>query len=558
MALFRTTITQSERLLPQRKLATERLTPLSLLDATSVDFLDACAVWLFDYPGQSQSDQFNLSEHLRQSLRITLDAYPQWAGLLRIVNTVTSTASSEDEQLPPHARRFGRVHVSYGTPRDPGIDFVVASSDATLETLCPASRTTSQPLWDRSKAPLAEFVSQTPLQKLQKPIVADEAGVLPPAMAVQLTTLACGGFVLSVKSAHPLADAHSLMHFVKDLASVSRSLFSGSELPSLQPHFQPDMLDSSAAGDINAPTADQAIIQQAHSLPFHRYDWWTQTPNCDQRPRIPEAFQNEDLTPAGKPIPWFEWNLQEPASVYEVHLTSDQVEVLWQEANAETPDTSATSAGRISRHDAVLAHIWSCVNRARQLDQDPGPVHCDLTYGQRPVLQLGEHFIGSPTGMMNIEMTGHEATASTSEPGSLRRIAQRIRETIGQVSRPDAVAAHLHSLAYEKSPQRIWQGFLGRRHFMVTPWARAGLYEIDLGLGGGVRYADGILSAMDGLALIKEAPPSARGASSKSRSWTASGVDVVIGLRTEDMDRFLGDPQLLPEQTPNEAPRSSL
>ena len=59
-----------------------------------------------------------------------------------------------------------------------------------------------------------------------------------------------------------------------------------------------------------------------------------------------------------------------------------------------------------------------------------------------------------------------------------------------------------------------------------------------------VRYADGILSPMDGLALIKEAPPSA--SSSKSlRSWTASGVDVVIGLRTEDMDRFLRDPQLL-------------
>lgn len=546
MVLSQTTITQSERLFPQTKRTIERRTPLSLLDATTVDFPAACATWFFDCPEHTQSDEFNLSEHLRQSLRITLDAYPQWCGFLSIVNTISSTAALGEEHIPPHARRFGRVHVSYGTSQDPGIEYVVANSKASLETLFPASRTTSQPLWDRSKVPFHDFVPQTPLQNLFKPVVANDAGVLPPTMAVQLTTLACGGLVLTVKSAHPLADAQSLIHFVKDLASVSRSLVLGSELPLLQPYFQPDVLDSFAAGDINASTADPAIVGQAHRLPFHRYDWWTQTPNCDRPPRIPEAFQNEELTPAGRPIPWHEWDFKAPTSVYEVHLTSEQVEVLWQAANAESPDPSVQSAGRISRHDAILAHLWSCVNRARQLDQDLGPVHCDLTYGQRPVLKLGEHFMGSPTLMMNIEMTGHEATASTGQPGSLRRMVQRIRATIDQVSRPDAVAAHLHSLAYEKSPQRIWQGFLGQRHFMVTTWSRAGLYEIDLGLGGGVRYADGILPAMDGLVLIKEAPPSARGASSKSRSWTDNGVDIVIGLRSEDMDRFLGDPQLLP------------
>ncbi|KAH8423991.1 uncharacterized protein LDX57_001746 [Aspergillus melleus] len=547
MALFQTTITQSERLFPQQRLTTERITPLSLLDATSVDFQASCASWFFDCPEPKHLDQLRLSDHLRQSLQITLNAYPHWCGLLSIVNTIANAPSPQEEHIPPHARRFGRARVSYGTSLDPGIEFSVARSEATLETLCPTSRTTSQRLWDRLKVPFAEFVPQTALQNLFKPIVANYAGLLPPTMAIQLTTLACGGFVLTVKSAHPLADAHTLIHFVKDLARVSRSLLSGSELPSLHPVFQPDALDSSAAGDINAPTADQAIVDQAHSLPFHRYDWWTQNPNCDKPPRIPEAFQNEDLTPAGKPIPWPEWNSKEPASVYEVHLTSEEVEVLWKEANTESSDTrtTATSPERISRHDSILAHIWSCVNRARQLDQDHGPVHCDLTYGQRPVLQLGEHFMGSPTIMMNVEMTGHEATASASQPGSLRRIAQRIRETIGQVSRADAVAAHLHSLAYEKSPQRIWQGFLGRRHIMVTPWARAGLYEIDLGLGSGVRYADGVLPAMDGLILIKEAPPSARGTPSKIHSWTESGVDVVIGLRTEDMDRLLGDPQLL-------------
>ncbi|KAA8646068.1 uncharacterized protein ATNIH1004_007491 [Aspergillus tanneri] len=106
--------------------------------------------------------------------------------------------------------------------------------------------------------------------------------------------------------------------------------------------------------------------------------------------------------------------------------------------------------------------------------------------------------MGSLSLMMNIELPGIKATATVKtasdpqSPSTLRPIAQRIRETLGQVNSPRAIAAHLHRLAFEKSPQRIWQGFLGRRHIMVTTWARAGLYEVDLGLGARVRYADGV------------------------------------------------------------------
>jgi hypothetical protein len=145
--------------------------------------------------------------------------------------------------------------------------------------------------------------------------------------------------------------------------------------------------------------------------------------------------------------------------------------------------------------------------------------------------------------MVNIEMTGTQLTFSE-QTGA---ISQSIRKTINQMIRPAAIAAHLHSLAYETCPQRIWQAFLGSRHLLVTSWARAGVYDVDFGLNDSprIRYAEGVIPDLDGCVLIKEAPPSPN-AESSGGSWTDNGVDVSIHLRAEDMKRLIVDPLLLP------------
>ncbi|KAJ5569677.1 transferase family protein [Penicillium hispanicum] len=76
---------QSERLVPITK-ANEQAVPLSLIDATTSDFLTTSAVWLFERP-DACGDQFHLADHLRQSPRITLDAYPMFCGLLKGITT---------------------------------------------------------------------------------------------------------------------------------------------------------------------------------------------------------------------------------------------------------------------------------------------------------------------------------------------------------------------------------------------------------------------------------------------------------------------------------------
>jgi hypothetical protein len=323
---------------------------------------------------------------------------------------------------------------------------------------------------------------------------------------------------------------------VRDWASVSRAMINKAPLPELSPMFEPSKLDTCASGDINADDADPAIMKDALNLPLHRYDWWAP-------PAEPPAPFPSNLPLAGKQLPWAEWDTKAPVDQYTAHFSREQIDHLWHLATKE--DSLASSNLRISKHDALLAHVWSCVVRARGLQDDHGLVHCDLVLGTRPAFQLDNSFIGSPTMMLNIEMSASDVASRK----SLGSIAQRIRQTVSTVNNPNQLAAHLHSIAYERSPQRIWQGFLGQRHIMVTTWARAGIYDVDFGLGSRIRYADGVVPCVDGCILIADGPPIEPPFSSEgsARGWTDNGVDITLPLRCEDMERLLRDPLLLPQ-----------
>lgn len=83
---------------------------------------------------------------------------------------------------------------------------------------------------------------------------------------------------------------------------------------------------------------------------------------------------------------------------------------------------------------------------------------------------------------------------------------------------------------------------------MVTTWARAGLYDVDFGLGSRIRYADGVVPCVDGCILIVDAPPvEPTDFMDAAQGWTRNGVDVTLPLRCEDMERLLRDPLLLPQ-----------
>ncbi|KAK3372609.1 transferase [Podospora didyma] len=562
---FEVAVTGTQRVQPFTPPRTKQITPLSLLDATTANFALTNAIWLFP---SSSSPVSGLVDHLAQSLRQTLNAYPHFCGQCHSIASLDGGATDPETKaiLPPHAQRFGRIYAHYGTTADPGVEFTVATCASTLDEIYPSTRTKTKPVWHGAELLKAFSPTSAIANTLDPPSPADDRDItkIQPLLAIQLTELACGGFILAAKAAHPIADIASLAHFVKNWAFISRStLLAGCQTshelqqdpgPVPEPVFDPSLLDNLAAGDINSPLPDSDILPRAKEMPFHRYDWWAASKNAPSwATAVPSAFQNQALEPAGDVMPWDEWDMKAPVASCIIHLTHSQIEYLYQKAAGGEGEEEKGASPRLSKHDAVLAHIWSCIVRARQLSSSTEPVHCDLVLGLRPALHLPESFIGSPTLMMKIELP-----ASKIADGDLELVGRRIRETITAASSKPGLRAHLHGVAYEKSPQRIWQGFLGRKHIMVTTWARAGIYAVDFGLGAGseAKYADGVVPPMDGCVLIKEAPPLGTEAGSEEREvggrrvgWTDNGVDVSVHLRAEDMERLVKDPLFLPECT---------
>ena len=578
------TISKTERIFPSNHDVTsvERVVPLSLLDATTSNFGLTSAIWLFASPATPTQDNgahmdFKIiTTYLRQCLGMALNSYPQWCGQVKAITTLIETElPSETSNFPHHARRFGRLYTHFNTPDDPGVELISATSSLTVESLYQSDRT---PIWiDGATSPSLKALSPSAhFAKMLTPHNFTHKGVINPVLAIQITELSSkgggrGDFVLAVKAAHPMADITAMVQFVKHWATLTQSTLSPSNpmVPlSAEPVFDPSLLDSQAAGNINADKPSPSIITDAKTPPFHRFDTWIPGTNYpeDWPSHVPPAFKPQltqgRLKPTGTPMPWSEWDVTAPVSTAVLHFTREQVNFLYQKATTRPPPQPTL---KTSKHDALLSHIWTRIVSARNLHpNDHNPIHCNLVLGVRPALNLPPTFQGSPIVMVNIASTPSQILAdrnpSPTTPNTTTQTTNLIRSTISNITTNKTLLhTHLHNLAYETSPQRIWQAFLGNRHIIVTTWAKAGIYDVDFGLGHGpARYADGDLPVADGFVLIKEAPPSPRFEGGKelvggsgpvvvsSSSWTGKGVDVTVNLKAGDMERLLGDELLLP------------
>ncbi|KAK7979747.1 histidine kinase-like protein HHK3p [Apiospora arundinis] len=344
-------------------------------------------------------------------------------------------------------------------------------------------------------------------------------------MIVQITLFACGGYGVGVRLAHPVADAQSMMVFMHKWAANCRSAQHEESLslsPFGDPVFDPAQLDARAAGHIDSlegPNLD--LIAKARALPLHRFSWWdTDAPGYSPylvgktRNNIPPPETMAEATTKLSPsttAPWHTWNLDRPAASAVLHFTGDELSRLREHARAETAEEGGNN--NISRSDVLLAHLFRLITQARcsvkatssyQAPKANDEVFLNYTLEARRRVEppLPETFLGSPLFMTHIkapvssillpsssssssssssQSQGQEeqTNGSTTTTGAL---ARRLRQTLQQFT-PDAVAALLHESTFEVSPQRLWRGFLGPRHLIVTSWLRTRLYDVDF-LGG--------------------------------------------------------------------------
>ncbi|KUI52823.1 Rosmarinate synthase [Cytospora mali] len=537
-------VISSRRIFPATAKPAEQATTtrLSIADATVVRFTPCAAVWLYERSEKSQ-DSGLLLDHLELSLRQTLDSFPHFAGQLR-------WATQKDvEPWDLNPRCLGRPVVSYGTADDPGVGLVLAEHDRDLSDVVPGAeeRKTSRKTWVATDFPQDELLPG--LDLAFGPSMAQFEGL--PGVAVQITRFRCGGFAVGVTTTHCLADAVCLMQFVHSWAERSRLLFEWQDAPHghdglasrrPEPVFDPELLDRHA-GLAGGAEPDPARAELARSLPMHRFDWWaTDAPGypswaeASTRPTKPgdEELRGLKLSPSTFP-PWPTWDMSAAIDHVQVRFGADEVARMKKAAQASIPK-DARQQRPISRLDAVLAHMWILIIRARQLQDLDELVYLNITLGIRSRVNppLPDAFLGSPLMLGYITRTGAEvcSPATTTTTTTIGSVALSIRQMVSLFT-PEAVSAYLHDAAHEVCPQRLWQGFIGERNTIVTSWTRAGAYEVDF-LGEGVRprYVQGRMPRMDGVLQVMD------------NVAKTGDFDVSLCMEREAMGRLLEDEML--------------
>ncbi|KAK2015886.1 transferase [Colletotrichum eremochloae] len=520
-------IEATQRVFPQRRSDSLTTSRLSVIDATVARFTPTAAIWLYDKPKTENISPQDRSNSISHALSQTLVDYPHFAGQIQ-----WATKDLVKDDIVP--RHLGRPVVVHGTSDDPGVELVVVNYDMDLDCVVPSrdERAAHLKQWNASGFPQSDFLPPTKIALMSLNAI---KGL--PAMAVQLTAFRCGGFGISAKISHPLADATALANFMHLWAARSRILLGGKVEPgyleSLKPIFIPSQLDQ-VAGLRRGSPPDPEKVAKARSLPMHRFDWWAEDapgypaavkPSSQATMPPPDELRTAELSPSTFP-PWKTWNMGAPVDHVQIRFTADELIRMKDAAQASLPDSLKSL--RISRLDATLGHIWTLMNRARGHQGHGESVYMNITLGLRSRVSppLPGNFVGSPVLLGYIEKTGDEAASEElgSTAGAIRQMMSRFT--------PDAVAAYIHDAAHEVSPQRLWQAFVGSHHTLVTSWVRAKAYEVDfLGTGDLARYVQGVMPKIDGLVQVMDVADT-------------GDFDVSLCMEHDAMGRLLKDPLL--------------
>jgi hypothetical protein len=282
-------------------------------------------------------------------------------------------------------RLVGRPVVAYGGGKDIGVDWTMASCDATLESIIPSrhARSTTDKIWMATNLP--QELQAAP--KLAFSSLAEFEGL--PGVAVQLTSFKCGGWSVNVKLTHCLSDAQSLITFMHAWAAQSRK----SETIVSQPVFVPEMLDRHA-GDVHQNRPDPEMVARARGLPMHRLDWWASEArgypdwamaSCQATIPSSDVLKTLQLSPSTYP-PWPTWDMAMPIEHAQIRFTAAEIGRIKDAAMVSLPTQSFGQ--RIFRLDSLLSHIWMLINRARGHVNSQDKVYLDFTLGSEHAFHL--------------------------------------------------------------------------------------------------------------------------------------------------------------------------
>jgi len=313
-------------------------------------------------------------------------------------------------------------------------------------------------------------------------------------------------------------DGQSFTLFAQHWNYTYKTMFNSKEgdipSPPPTPIFDPQLFDREADGDIDGEALDPEIVKRAHTLPTPHYE-------------IP----TNGISKTQEPAP-----ILSPSSSLILHFTRATTQRILQAANPPG------AKQKIGMQPALIAHLWRSINRARGLDSDPREMNLALPFDLRRRLSLPASTMGSSVIHADFHLPGRTICSSP-----LSSTAFSIKSAI-EAYETYKLKALLHELAYEIDPRR-YEGHPGRvsmeRSLVVTVMPRMGFYS-GFGFEGGVaRLVIPVTVQMRGLVLVTEGRPMDGSGAGEGKHWCDDGVDVMMTLEKEVMERLVGDEEFL-------------
>ncbi|KAJ1337162.1 shikimate O-hydroxycinnamoyltransferase [Microdochium nivale] len=506
-------------------------TTLSITDAVTSPVAGPECIWFYD---DLIGPDDGLVAKLTVSLQATLVLVPYLAGRL--------------EEIPfkrggDWTERGGRLQAVYGSKSSPpGLQLTVLACGTCLSDIIPDAASRGR-LWQSGLVPFCLFRGDS------TPLALDDGHTLDnlPVAKVTITTFPCGSLAVAAKVVHPLYDAESLVKFMHTWSAMHANMFNGAKHGISELRLQPDLFMSYALGDINAPCPDPSITQVARELPLHRYDWWASADGCPPSLRWRTELQQNGLScrlscdppSAGTRILWQDADLEASISSYTILFSRPEIEAMYLEATLQGTCGGLSTPGTISRLDALLAHIWALIVRARKLPTtDTVYANMALGFRSRILPPLPVEFVGCPATLAHAQGTASDAD------GSLATFAAAFRRSISSFT-PTTISAFLHDLAHQVECRRYWGTSPSRHHITATSWLHNRMYDVDWGIPAcRPRLVEPVMPAF--LVCVTEGVPTERRVTdSKGQpSWYTNGATVSIHFESEVVERVINDPAL--------------
>ncbi|KIY69553.1 hypothetical protein CYLTODRAFT_372540 [Cylindrobasidium torrendii FP15055 ss-10] len=400
---------------------------LGPIDQLIFPVIPMAVIFAYESPSEVTLAEFMDIERLKTAVSYLLDYYPHLTGRLQI--------NAKDAGSPEIVR--------LGT----GAEILEAQCPQRLDAFIPPGRRSLENLPMGGNALLAPF--DTTLETVCNG----------PILTIQHTRFACGGVTLGVRLLHVVSDGAGVFQLVEDMAELYRGLASGTPALSHPPHIQPYM-SNLMGGAANLRPEELQEVLDYQPAKFHL------APEVDA--------VTGDSSSAFRPPP-------HPVVGRFVHFSSRELQAI----KAQATDPNAPPGSWVSTFDALVAHLYQYVYRARvrqrELDDSLDALSppdilspVDLRNRLGPDAMPKRYFGNAGSSTFTCVPPDVLATAPLWEVAKVVHDMTRTPETTAR----EEIDSTLRWLALQPDKRRIRSNFrYGSGSLMVSQWNKFDMYK---------------------------------------------------------------------------------